>query len=364
MPKLRLGTYVEFQCPPGRDHAELMNDVIRCAEHSDQRGFSVFTTLEHPFFEQFAINCAPLPLFTKLAERTRNLRFRTLCHTLPLHNPMMLAGQIAQADVLTGGRIECGFGRGHAWIQPHANVPFEEAQGRFDESVEILLKGWTEERFSFHGKYYECNDLSIVPKPVQKPHPPIFQVGTSAKSYKAAGERGWSITIGAPTPDDIFVEPHNVYIEACRASGHKPHVSFLKAIYLAEDQATAEREAEEYGLKFIEYNVQPLKDMNRTEEMRERMRAGGFHFYAGDDFLRLGDLSFREIVDAGVMYIGTPEKVAQQLLQLHTKMPYEEFILVSHYGGIPAHKAMQTQELFVKEVLPILEAGIAKKEAA
>ena len=50
MTKLRLGTYVEFQCPPGRDHAELINDVIQCAEHSDQRGFGVFTTLEHPFF--------------------------------------------------------------------------------------------------------------------------------------------------------------------------------------------------------------------------------------------------------------------------------------------------------------------------
>ena len=72
MTKLRLGTYTEFQCPPGVDHTELFNDVIRCAEHSDQRGFNVCTTLEHPFFEKFAINCAPLPLYTTLAERSRN----------------------------------------------------------------------------------------------------------------------------------------------------------------------------------------------------------------------------------------------------------------------------------------------------
>ena len=364
MTKLRLGTYVEFQCPPGRDHAELINDVIQCAEHSDQRGFDVFTTLEHPFFEKFAINCAPLPLFTKLAERTRNLRFRTLCHTLPLHNPMVLAGQIAEADILTGGRIEVGIGRGHGWLQEPANIAYEESLERFHECIEILIKGWTEERFTFHGKYYTCENLSIVPKPIQKPHPPIFQVGTSSKTFTQAGERGWSVVLGAPTPDDIFIEPHNIYQEACARAGTTPHVSFLKALYLDEDQQRAERDAEEYAMRFIEYNVSPLKEMNRTEEVKARMRAGGFDFYAGDDFLRLGDVSYQDIVDLGIVYIGTPEKVANQLLTLYDKVPFEEFILGSHYGGIPAHKAIQTQELFVKQVLPIVERGIAERRQA
>lgn len=364
MSRLKLGTYVEFQCPPGRDHAELINDVIRCAEHTDQRGFDSFSTLEHPFFEKFAINCAPLPLFAKLAERTNKLRFRTLCHTLPLHNPMVLAGQIAETDILTGGRIECGIGRGHGWLQDPANVPYEESQGRFQEAIDILLKGWTEERFSYHGKYYTCENLSIVPKPLQKPHPPIFQVGTSAKSFGQAGERGWNVCIGAPAPDDIFIEPFNVYTDACRTAGHKPKVSFLKALYIAEDQKAAEREAEHAAMKFIEYNVSPLKEMDRSEAVKERMRAGGFHFYAGDDFLRLGDLSYQEIVDLGILYIGTPEKVANQLLELYDKMPFEEYIMVSHYGGIAAHKAMQTQELFVKEVLPRVERGLAERREA
>ena len=87
---LRFGAYCEFQCPPGRDHSELIWDVIACGEHADRRGFEVFTCLEHPFFEQFAINTNPLALFCTLAQRTQHLRFRTLCHTLPLHNPMVI----------------------------------------------------------------------------------------------------------------------------------------------------------------------------------------------------------------------------------------------------------------------------------
>ena len=113
---LRFGTYVEFQCPPGHDHAELIEDVLALAVHSDKTGFHVFTTLGHPFYEKFAINPNPLAVFTHLAERTENLRFRALCHTLPLHNPMILAGEIAMVDILTKGRIECGVGRGHPWL--------------------------------------------------------------------------------------------------------------------------------------------------------------------------------------------------------------------------------------------------------
>ena len=118
---LRFGTYTEIQCPPGRDHAGLIYDVLRLGEHADARGFDIFTALEHPFFEQFAINPNPLALFCSLAQRTRRLRFRTLCHTLPLHNPMVLAGEIAQADILLHGRLECGVGRGHAWLNEPAN---------------------------------------------------------------------------------------------------------------------------------------------------------------------------------------------------------------------------------------------------
>src|SRR5262252_16987 len=174
---LRYGTYTEFQGPPGRDHAELIWDVIEVGVQADQLGYGTFTCLEHPWFEQFAINAFPLGVFCTLAQRTRNLRFRTLCHTLPLHNPMVLAGEIAEADILTNGRLDVGVGRGHAWLNEPANVVLEESQGRYVEALDILVKAWTEERFSYQGKYYQAKDLAVVPKPLQKPYPKIFQVG-------------------------------------------------------------------------------------------------------------------------------------------------------------------------------------------
>ena len=357
---MRFGTYVEFQCPPGRDHAELIADVIALAEHIDQRGFDVFTTLEHPFFEKFAINPNPLALFCTLAQRTRNLRFRTLCHTLPLHNPMVLAGEIAEADILTNGRLECGVGRGHAWLNEPANVVLEENQERYVEALDILLKAWSEDTFSYDGKYYKVKNLSVVPKPLQKPHPKIFQVGTSAKWFTLAAERGWGVCVGGPAPTFVFRQPAQVYLEACKRAGTTPYLGWIKAIYLDEDEATALREAEKSVRNFIDFNVSPLDTLARQSEAeKKRLIDSGYAFYAADDFPKLRDLSFQELVDLGIVFVGTPERVGKQLLDLWKEVHFHELLIISHYGGMERWQALKTQELFARHIMPRLRAETA-----
>jgi alkanesulfonate monooxygenase SsuD/methylene tetrahydromethanopterin reductase-like flavin-dependent oxidoreductase (luciferase family) len=362
---VQFGTYTEIQCPPGRDHAELIHDVIRLAEHADERGFDVFTTLEHPFFEKFAINPNPLALFCTLAERTKNLRFRALCHTLPLHNPMILAGEIAEADILTGGRLECGIGRGHAWLNEPANIVMEENQERYVEALDILLKAWTEERFSYHGKYYTVDDLSVVPKPLQKPHPKIFQVGTSLKWFDRAAKNGWGVSVGGPAPSFVFKEAADFYLDACAKAGTKPTLGYIKAIYIDEDESRARAEAESAVRNFVDFNISPMDSLARsTPEEKQRLIDAGYAFYAADDFPALRDLSYGELLDAGIVFVGTPEKVGQQLLDLHAEFGFQELIIMSYYGGIERWKAMRTQELFAKHIMPKLRAESRRSEAA
>ena len=254
---LRFGTYTEIQCPPGREHAELFEDVIRLAEHADERGFEIFTTLEHPFFEKFGLNTSPLSLFCTLAQRTVNLRFRALCHTLPLHNPMILAGEIAEADILTGGRLECGMGRGHAWLNEPANIVMEENQERYVEALDILLKAWTEDRFSYHGKHYQVDDLSVVPKPLQKPHPKIFQVGTSVKWFGRAAQNGWGVCVGGPAPSFVFKDAASFYLDACKEAGTEPTLGYIKAIYLDEDRISRDRGSRAGGSQLCRFQRLP-----------------------------------------------------------------------------------------------------------
>src|SRR5437762_13704876 len=110
---MRFGLYAEMQTPLGRSHVETYRDLLRQMEHADQVGFDVYSVIEHHFFQEFSISANPLALFCAAAQRTERIRFRVALITLPLENPMRLAGQVAEADCLTLGRLECAVGRGH-----------------------------------------------------------------------------------------------------------------------------------------------------------------------------------------------------------------------------------------------------------
>lgn len=192
---MRFGIYTEIQTPPGKSHQEMIWEIFQQIEHADKVGFDVFSIIDHHFFHKFSISTNPLAMFSAAAQRTRRIRFRTALHTLPLENPLRLAGQIAEVDILTNGPLECGLGRGHAWLYEPTNVALEESRPRYDEAIEILARAWTQDRFSFEGKYYKIKDVSVVPKPVQKPHPRLFTGGTSDITYQMAGERGWGVFV-------------------------------------------------------------------------------------------------------------------------------------------------------------------------
>src|SRR5215471_8734269 len=111
---MRFGIYCEMQNGFAIDYAKNVWHVLSLIENADQLGYDVFSVIDHHFFQEFSISANPLALFSAAAQRTRNIRFRVALFTLPLENPMRLAGQIAEADILTNGRLECGLGRGHA----------------------------------------------------------------------------------------------------------------------------------------------------------------------------------------------------------------------------------------------------------
>lgn len=357
---LRFGTYTEFQCPSGRDHRELIWDMVAVAEQADELGFDVFTCLEHSWFENFAIMPAPLLFFATLAQRTKNLRFRALCHTLPLRNPMMFAGELALADILLDGRFEIGVGRGHAWLNEPGNVVLQENVERYAECLDIIVKGLSEDRFSYAGQHYQVRDLRIVPKPVQRPHPPIFQVGTSAKWFRTAADRGYRCVLGGPAPDAIFREPAELYRQLCAEAGTTPYLGWLKAIWLDDDEARAHEQARAAVMNFISFNVSPMNSLARnTPEDKERLRDAGYAFYAEDDFPNLVNLTYEQILEAGIVYVGTPDAVRDKLLGLYADVRFDELCIISHFGGMRKDNAMRTQSLFARDIMPALRTAAA-----
>ena len=121
------------------------------------------------------------------AQRARRIRLGTAVTLLPLHNPVKTAEQAATADLLSDGRLELGVGRGTAPIHYAGyDIPQEESRARFEEALDFILEAWTHETFSYEGKYYHARDLTIVPRPVQVPHPPVRIAANSPDTFPLA----------------------------------------------------------------------------------------------------------------------------------------------------------------------------------
>ena len=348
---MKFGIYCEMQTPEGKSHSDMTWEILRQIENADRLGFDVYSVIDHHFFQKFSISANPLALFAAAAQRTRRIRFRVALFTLPLENPLRLAGEIAEADILTKGRLECGLGRGHAWLFGPCNVPLEESRPRYDDAIEILTRAWTEDSFSFQGNHYSFENVSVVPKPVQKPHPPLYTGGTSDITYQMAGERGWGIFVPPLLPYSVLEEPLGIYKKACAENGNQPNVVYIRPVYLDHDEGLIRREVEEALHNFLAFNAWPVYSL-QDESKKAELRAKGYGFYASGALESLTELSYEEIVEQEIGFIGTPEKVVDQIRSLQSKGGIGELSIVANFGGLDHWKSIKTQEIFAKEVMP------------
>lgn len=254
---MRFGIYCEMQTPPGKSHYDLTWEIMRQIEHADACGFDVYSVIDHHFFQKFSISANPLAMFAAAAQRTQRIRFRTALHTLPLENPMRLAGMIAETDILTNGRLECGLGRGHAWLFGPSCMPLEESRPRYNEAVDILELALSQERFSYEGQFYKVKDLSVVPRPLQQPHPKFYTGGTSEITYEMAGAKGWGIFVPPLLPWKVLEGPLNIYKKACAEHGNTPDIVYIRPVYIDEDEKQIRKEVEAAVHNFLAFNASP-----------------------------------------------------------------------------------------------------------
>jgi len=360
---MRFGIYCEIQTPPGKAHYDMTWEIMRQMEHADQCGFDVYSVIDHHFFQKFSISANPLAMFAAAAQRTKRIRFRTALHTLPLENPMRLAGMIAETDILTNGRLECGLGRGHAWLFGPSSLPLEESRPRYNEAIDILELAFTKEKFSYDGEYYKVKDVTVVPRPVQKPHPKFYTGGTSDITYQMAGEKGWGMFVPPLLPWHVLEAPLNIYKKACAAHGHEPDIVYIRPVYIDEDEKQIRREVEQALHNFLAFNASPI-DSLQSEEKKAELRAKGYGFYASGALESLTKLSYDEIVEQEIGFIGPPEKVVRQVSALLEKGGIGELAIVSNFGGLEHWKSIKTQHMFAKHVMPAFRGKQAGAKAA
>jgi len=218
---------VFFQAPEaaGQSHAQRYQEMFELIAFAETLGFDVAWLAELHFGGAFSLLANPLMMVPVIAQRTKRIRIGTAVSLLPLQHPLTTAEQAATADVLSGGRLEFGVGRGSIASQFHGfRIDVAENRARFDEALEIIRRAWTEERFSHRGRFWEVEELRVVPRPVQQPHPPIRVAVHTEESFAHIGDRGWPIYSGTTTtPLPQLREYMGVYRRRFAAAGHTWH---------------------------------------------------------------------------------------------------------------------------------------------
>jgi alkanesulfonate monooxygenase SsuD/methylene tetrahydromethanopterin reductase-like flavin-dependent oxidoreductase (luciferase family) len=194
---MKFSLFYEIPCAPSQSPSQRYEETLAQIELADELGFDTAWLAELHFHRPLSIMSAPLLVAAALARRTRRIRLGIAVNVLPLHHPIRCAEEAATLDVLSGGRMEFGAGRGALAMHFEGfNIPQSEASERFLEGLEVIKKAWAEESFSFEGKYLTIDELSVVPKPVQRPHPPIRVACNSLETFQRMGQLGYPIFAG------------------------------------------------------------------------------------------------------------------------------------------------------------------------
>jgi alkanesulfonate monooxygenase SsuD/methylene tetrahydromethanopterin reductase-like flavin-dependent oxidoreductase (luciferase family) len=360
---MRFSIYSELQSWPGKSVDRLYGEVLEQIENADRLGYDAYAAVEHFFFPKFSASANPFALFGMAAERTRRINFRTMLHVLPYHNPLVLAAQIHEFSLLTGGRYEFGVGRGHGWIPLPSGLPLDEtARPRYEEALDLFVEALHSDVVSYEGEYWNVKDSQVIPFSGHK-----FRVvlgGTSDRTYDLAAKHGWAVAVPPLLPYAALEEQLDFYRAKCDEYGTTPDIIWIHACYIDEDRDLALREAEQHMPGFLKGNASPLTEY--PVPPADALNAAGYGFYAAGIMEKLAATPYDEMVAGDIVWVGTPEDMIQRIREtIEVCEGLTEIAITTNPGGVEHWKAIKAQELFAEHVVPVIqgETGAVAVEA-
>tara|TARA_Y100001935_G_scaffold45631_1_gene37427 strand:+ start:216 stop:1382 length:1167 start_codon:yes stop_codon:yes gene_type:complete len=365
-----------------KPYTQLLDEARDITEYCDKNNWNSIWFTEHHFNHEGMETCTnPLMMCADAAARTNNIRLGQACNTITFHNPIRLAEDIATLDQMSKGRVEVGIGRG-VYGREAVNMNKEsdlKDQAKnfrlFSETLEIMKKAWSEDFFSHKGEFYnypspnfiwqhdmsppkknivdldtnELKKISVLPKPFQKPFPPISQVVDGERSIKWAAENGLNTIMWIPTVKalkkrfEIFrdakskVENRNVQL----GDG----VSLVRDMFIAETMEEAKKMAGEHIVNYMRWVC--------------HWRGLGNHMDPGEELpvtKNKLDLLNYEFLHKRNLLFGTPEFVINKIKELQDELNLQSLQVWSNFPGVKHEDCMRSIKLFTEEVIPNIKS--------
>lgn len=339
-------------------------EAVEQIELADRMGFNTVWEVEHHFLEEFSHSSAPEVFLGAIAQRTQNIRIGQGVALLPwkFNHPIRAAERAAVLDIMSKGRLEFGTGRSSVVEQLGFDMDPADSREMWQEAVRIIPQMWMQERFSYEGRFFKIPERPIVPKPIQKPHPPMWVAATSPETWELAGLNGLGclgLTVWVDLPE--LQERMKLYREAlkrCTPAGAmvNDRVGVFTIGHCAETTRKAiENGAVDAAMWYVTYVLRALA--RAPEEMLGKVPGTLPYedvikqFPLFERYEKHGKITFEEIDQRDMLIVGDPDKCIEKLKR-YEKAGADRVLCIMQVGGLKHRHVMKSIELFGKYVIP------------
>ena len=355
---MKFGLMYEIQIPephyPGIEQ-ERYKQVMAQVELADEIGYDYFWTVEHHFLKEFSHCSAPEVLYGAISQRTKRIRIGHSVVLLPhrYNHPVRVAERAAVLDIVSDGRMDLGTGRSTTLDEMGGfEIDPEETRSQWEEAISIIPRMWMEDPFSHKGRYFNIPPRSIVPKPVQKPHPPLWVACSQPSSFKQAGEMGLGVLCFNLGGNDQIVERVTMYREGIKHAHPvgafvNDQFAALCIIHCGEN----DQEAKEIGGPEGEWFVHKAEALYRPWHEAGVHVPDSYKYAVGAvEEERVGKTA-EEFMELGAFAMGDPDACIRVMKQ-YQSAGVDQVLCFMQMGNLPHSNIMDSIKLFGKHVIP------------
>jgi alkanesulfonate monooxygenase SsuD/methylene tetrahydromethanopterin reductase-like flavin-dependent oxidoreductase (luciferase family) len=327
---MQLGIFsvMDFHPEQQGSAAGFYRETIELAVQAEQLGYDSAWVAEH-HFANYGLCPSPPVLLAAIAQRTQQIRIGPAVCVLPFHDPVKVAEEYAVLDVVSGGRLDFGVGRGYLAHEYAGHlVDREESQARFDEALEVIELAWRGEPFEYTGRFHRCPRIVLNTRPLQLPSPPIALAALSPATYARIGAQGYNLLAVPYILEDVSVlkellAGYAVHAKESRRTRSGPRVAVALHVHVASTQTEAETRARSYMTRYCE-----TRAVGNTK-------------------------TFDQLMQQRLIAVGDPNHVTDILQQL-ASFGVERVLCLMNFGGMPFSSVLDSLTLTAREVMPRL----------
>jgi alkanesulfonate monooxygenase SsuD/methylene tetrahydromethanopterin reductase-like flavin-dependent oxidoreductase (luciferase family) len=325
---MEFGIFHEFLTTQTGSQQEAFRNSFAQIEAAEEWGLDVVWLAEIHMNPTRSLLSAPLTVAAAIAARTRRIKIGTAVQILPLGHPLRLAEETATIDQISGGRLVFGVGRSAFPRAYNAyGISYEESPQRFTESLDIIKKAWTEPEASYQGRWHSFENFTLVPRPVQQPHPEIRIAASQHDTYAAIGALGYPLFSAVrASPLSELAHHTAAYREAWAEAGHagEPRAYLQVPIYVGATDDAALAQAEAGMMRFSTYRPDLIRGPMNYETVRR---------------------------EKGI--VGSPDTVARRIAELRDTAHLAGISAEINPGSLLSHEqVMESLRLYIQEVMP------------